>query len=142
VYPLHPLTVHFPIALLLASGLLTWLYLRSGQHAYETSAFHCMALGWLGTLLALLSGAIDAWRQLPLDAALGWVNAHAASGLALALVFGQALLQRRRNPAILASGGPVRRGYLARIALGCGLVVLSGWLGGQLVYELGLGIDH
>jgi uncharacterized membrane protein len=141
VYPLHPLTVHFPIALLLAGGLLSWLYLRSGHEAYETSAFHCLSLGWLGASLALLTGALDALRQLPLDDALLWLNLHALSGLALTLLFGQALLERRRDPTILKQASPRRRAYLTRIALGCLLVVVSGWLGGYLVYGLGLGIE-
>lgn len=140
MYPLHPLTVHFPIALLLASGLLTALYLRSGQATLASSAFHCMVLGWLGTLAALLTGAWDAYRQLPLERALAWVNAHAFSGIAVLLIFGWLLLQRRRDPTILEHGNPRRRAYLLGLGLGCALVAFSGWTGGYLVYYLQLGI--
>src|SRR5215211_3405360 len=56
MYPFHPLTVHLPIGLLLGNALLTLLYLRRGDRALETSAFHCLWLGWLAGLLALASG--------------------------------------------------------------------------------------
>jgi len=33
-----------------------------------------------------------------------------------------------------------RGGYLARIAIGFALLIVNGWLGGQLVYSLRIGI--
>jgi uncharacterized membrane protein len=143
-YPLHPLTVHFPVALLLANGLLTLLYLRGWGAAYEVSAYHCLVLGWFGAVVATLSGAWDAWQQVYGPAAardvvmLNWVNAHAAIGLAIVGVYGRALLLRRRQPDVL-SDGRARRGYLRLLLVGVVLVLLDGWLGGYLVYTLGLG---
>lgn len=144
MYALHPATVHFPIALLLANGLLTLLYLRGKGQAFEISAYHCLVLGWLGSVLATLSGAWDAWRQVygpqtPADpGVLNWVNAHALVGLALVIIYGQALLLRRRYPNVLADTQR-RRGYLWRLGVGTLLVLLNGWIGGYLVYNLGLG---
>jgi uncharacterized membrane protein len=144
LYPLHPVTVHFPVALLLANALLTLLYLRGWGAAYETSAYHCLVLGWLGAVVATLSGAWDAWQQVygpdaPRDVALlNWVNAHAAVGLAIVGVYGRALLLRRRQPDVLADA-QARRGYLRLLLLGALLVLVGGWLGGYLVYTLGLG---
>jgi uncharacterized membrane protein len=145
MYPFHPLTVHLPIGLLLGNALLTALYLRRGERALETSAFHCLWLGWLAALLALASGTLDAVRQLfdathPRDDALGWINSHALVGAAILLVYWQAWQIRRRNPAILDIP-TARRGYLARLALGVGLIVVDGWLGGHLVYTLRLGVQ-
>jgi uncharacterized membrane protein len=57
MYPVHPLTVHLPIGLLLGNALLTVLYLRRGDPALEMSAFHCLWLGWLGAALAVAVGA-------------------------------------------------------------------------------------
>ena len=144
MYALHPLTVHLPIGLLLGNALLTVLYLRRGEQALEVSAFHCLWLGWLGALLATASGTFDAVRQLydpaqPRGDALGWINAHAIVGIAIVVVYWQALQIRRRDPAALESAS-ARPGYLARIAIGVLLVVLDGWLGGHLVYTLRLGI--
>jgi uncharacterized membrane protein len=145
MYPLHPFTVHFPIALLLANGLLTWLALRRRQPALEQSAYHCLVLGWFGAVLALLSGLWDAWQQVYGPAAprdlvlLNWVNAHAALGVAIVLVYGRALLQRRRYPELLADPQR-RRGYLWLLRIGALLVLVDGWIGGVLVYTFGLGV--
>ena len=145
MYPVHPLTVHLPIGLLLGNAVLTMLYLRAGNPAYETSAFHCLWLGWLGVLLALATGTFDAIRQLfdaaqPRDDALGWINAHALVGIAILVVYWQAWQIRRRNPAVLSEPG-TRGGYLTRLAIGVILVVVDGWLGGHLVYVLRLGVS-
>ena len=144
MYPVHPLTVHLPIGLLLGNALLTALYLRRGDPALEVSAFHCLWLGWLFALLAVATGTFDAARQLlampnPRSDALGWINAHALVGVALLVVYWQAWQMRRRYPAIL-DDRRARRGYLARLAIGTALVVLDGWLGGYLVYTLRLGV--
>lgn len=145
MYPFHPLTVHVPIGLLLGNALLTALYLHRHERAFETSAFHCLWLGWLGVLLALASGTFDAVRQLfdathPRGDALGWINAHAIVGIAILIIYWQAWQIRRRNSAVLDLA-ETRRGYVARLALGVALVVLDGWLGGHLVYTLRLGVS-
>ena len=145
MYPFHPLTVHLPIGLLLGNALLTMLYLRCGDPTFETSAFHCLWLGWLGALLAITAGTFDAARQLlsatnPRGDALSWINAHALAGFAILVIYWQAWQIRRRNPQVLASL-TARRGYLARIVIGVALLVLDGWLGGHLVYSLRLGVN-
>ena len=124
---------------------MTALYLWRGDRSLETAAYHCLWLGWLLLLAAVVTGTIDAARQVfdplrPRDDALVWVNAHALAGVAKMIVYWQAWQARRRNPAILDDAG-ARRGYLALLTLGAMLVVLTGWLGGQLVYSLRLGIE-
>jgi uncharacterized membrane protein len=144
MYAIHPLTVHFPLGLLLASGLFSALYLRRGERAWETSAYHCLIVGWVAGAVALATGTVDALRQLvgpdvPRDNALiGWVNAHAFINVAVVVIYGQALLARRRQPGIL-DDADARRGYLGQHILGALLLVAGGWVGGHLVYSLGLG---
>ncbi len=126
------------------SGLFTVIALRRGEPAWETSAYHCLLVGWLAGVVAVLSGAFDAARQLigpeAPRALVGWVNAHALVNLAALIVYGQALLQRRRRPDLLADA-TARRGYLRLHAIGALLLVVGGWLGGQLVYRFGLGVN-
>jgi uncharacterized membrane protein len=147
MYALHPISVHFPLALLLVSGLFTLLALRGGDARWETSAYHCLIIGWLTGGVALLTGTVDALRQLvgpeaPRDNELiGWVNAHAFTNLAALVVYGQALLRRRRRPDLLADPA-ARRGYLWLHAAGAALLVGGGWIGGHLVYGLALGVQH
>lgn len=144
--PIHPALVHFPLALLLAHSLLTWLALRRGDPAFETSAYHCLLLGWAGAVVAVLSGLWDAWQQVYTTAPdntplLNWVNLHAAAGLAVVGIYGRALLRRRRQPGLLQDRG-ARRGYLRLLLIGTLLVLVAGWSGGQLVYTFGVGTPH
>jgi uncharacterized membrane protein len=129
---------------LIGNAILTALYLRRGDRSLETAAYHCLWLGWLFLLPAVVTGTIDAARQVfdplrPRDDALVWVNAHALTGVTIMVVYWQAWQARRRNPAIL-DDPRMRNGYLARLTIGAALVVLTGWLGGQLVYSLRLGV--
>ena len=142
-YPIHPFTIHFPIALLLVNGLLTLLYLRYAEHSLETSAYHCLIIGWCGACVAVVTGLIDAWRQLGgpetavAPALINRVNAHAVTSILVVVVYGRALLQRRRQPDILDDARR-RRGYLGLLLVGALLLLITSWLGGYLIYVLGL----
>lgn len=144
MYALHPLTVHLPIGLLIGNALLTALYLRRGDPALEISAYHCLWLGWLLTLPAVLTGTYAAVQHLTSSAsgnsALGWINAHALVGIVLVVVYWQAWQQRRRHPTVLDDTRK-RRGYLVWLGLGVALLVLDGWIGGHMVYALGVGVN-
>jgi uncharacterized membrane protein len=140
--PIHPITVHLPIGLLLGNAILTVLYLRRSASELEVAAYHCLWLGFVGMLPAIAAGTWDAVRYLngPVvhPEALMWINAHAISGLALAIVYWQAWQIRRRNPQIIADALQ-RRGYLVRLSIGVALLILSGWIGGHMVYALEIG---
>ncbi len=136
---LHPLVVHFPIALLLLNFALTLAYLRRPDSFLERSAYGALIIGWWGAFAAIVTGVLDVARAWPLrPEVIGWLNAHFALGLLLLLVYGRALLLRRRDPVILH--GPHRRSYFALLSFGALLVILSGWTGGYLVYTLGFGV--
>lgn len=146
MYLFHPLTVHLPVGLLLGHAVLIILYLRSGDTTMERGAYHCLWLGWCGTVLAIATGAIDATRQLfatpePRSDAVGWINAHALVGIAILIVYWQLWQMHRRQPDLLAERKAHQR-YLMLMGMGVVLVMLDGWLGGYLVYRLRLGITH
>jgi uncharacterized membrane protein len=131
--------VHFPIALLLLNFALTLAYLYQSDSFLERSAYGALAIGWWGAFAAVATGVLDVTQAWPLrPEVVGWLNAHFALGILLLLVYGRALLLRRRDPAILASAR--RRGYVALLGLGALLVILSGWTGGRLVYGFGFGV--
>jgi len=144
--PLHPVTVHFPLALLLTSSLFTLLALRFKAGNWDSSAYHCLLIGCLGGLVALLTGTIDAVRQIVgpdathTGGVVGWVNTHAFVSLAALVLYGRALLLRRRWKG-LPHDTSARRTYLWLHAAGAMLLTVGGWLGGQLVYGFGLGVS-
>lgn len=155
---LHPATVHFPIAfLLLASGAgLLYIYWRPLE-VLRTLTWWPMLLGWLGTLLAMLTGLL-AQSGLPPDAPYrATLNWHITSGLALWVLYGlllywQWLLQKRpprrtkAAPPIAAPPPDLLQQPALRLRLtllllaGIVLVLASGWNGGKLVYTWGVNV--
>lgn len=140
MYALHPAVVHFPIALLLLNLVLTLRHLRRPDPFGERAAYGALVLGWWGTLAAVASGILAAALAWPVEpGVLTFLNSHAVLGFALLVVYGRALLRRRREPDVLA--GPGRRPYLLLLLLGAGLLLLDGWIGGHMVYRLGVGVE-
>ena len=129
---LHPMVVHFPIALLLLGLLLSVLAMRRPDPFYDRAAYGALLLGWWAALAALLTGTLEIVLNWPLpEGTLAWINAHAASGIILLIVYFVALQRRRRDPRILHGAG--RYAYLGLLVAGALLVAFSGWVGGVLV---------
>ena len=138
---LHPALIHFPLALLLTGIGLTALHLRRPDPFIERSAYGALMLGWWGTVIGIVTGLIAAAVQWPFSATvLGWINWHAVTGFALLLSAGHAVLLRKRNPDLLQQ--PARRTYVLLLAITALLVIVTGWLGGELVYDLKVGPLH
>jgi uncharacterized membrane protein len=136
--PLHPLVVHFPIALYLLGVLLTLGYLWRGAADYERFAYWSFTLSWLGVVVAALVGLIDLGSLAPDDPRRPVVNNHITAGVALLILNGLVVYYRFRWPGVLT--GSLRWQYLALVAAGTVALVISGWLGGELVYTLGVGV--
>lgn len=141
VYALHPVAIHFPIALLVLNLALTLWHLRWPDPFLERAAYGALLLGWWGSLAGVITGTIAAALVWPVEAGvLTWLNTHAVLGFVLLYVYGQALLRRRRDPQVL--DGPRRRDYLLLLISGVILLLLDGWIGGHMVYRLGVGVDR
>ena len=57
----HPMTVHFPIAFMLATPFFNILYLITGIKSFEVTALHCLGGGILFTLVAITTGLVTWW---------------------------------------------------------------------------------
>jgi uncharacterized membrane protein len=146
---LHPAVVHFPIGLLITGSFVALLYLFGWRRYYAAqSAWLMLLIGWFGGILAILTGLL-AQRELPPLAPyrdiLDW---HTGSGIALAAIYGFLLYrrwlwrQRRKatDPVDLLDHAGARWWLAFVLLLGVGLVVLSGFLGGVLVYGYGVNV--
>ena len=151
----HAAVVHFPIALLICGSLaLLGSIHRWPRVELRIIGWGLLLPGWLALLAAIVSGIVSQ-GALPPDAPYRpLLNWHTGSGLALAVIYGDLvyrgwLLWTRRNERegedwiwlgdILSGGGGNWR-FTVQLLVGIGLVVFSGWLGGQLVYEFGAGV--
>ena len=125
-HPIHQVLVVFPLGFLATSFFfdLAWLWLRSDPLAVAASWL--IAAGVVGGAVAAFFGFLD-WRAIPPRTRARFIGAwHGGGNAIVALFFGASWLLRRESPespemlAITLSGA------------GVALIVLTGWLGGQL----------
>lgn len=136
-HPLHPMTVHFPIVLYLLGVGLTIGYLWRKQVDMEQFAYWCFNLSLLMAVLSALVGLIDQ-NQLTLDdPRRDAVDDHITSAISFILINGGIVYLRLRWPDVLAR---YRWRYLGLLGLGTLAILLTAWLGGELVYSLGVGV--
>ncbi len=136
-HPIHPSTVHFPIAFYLLGVLLTLVYLWRGQADVEKFAYWSFLLSWITTLAASIFGLIDQ-NQLDInDPRQATMNNHITTGVALIVINGLLIYMRCRWKDALTR---YRWPYLGLMALGVIAVFATGWIGGELVYGLKIGV--
>ena len=149
----HSPVVHFPIALLLLGSVAALLYLAGMRRdELRVLTWWPLRLGWLGAAAAVLTGLLSQSGlppRAPYSAVLNW---HIGSGLTLLLVYAVLLYRqwlwtaKRQHRAPDAPSDlldvPSARGWMrALLVLGVALVVLSGWLGGELVFTWGVNVQ-
>lgn len=142
LFPFHPRFVHFPIALSLVgvAFVAVSFAVRDGRERWFWAGRVLVFLGWIGALIAGVTGMIDQSRAPDLPVVRDTINSHITVGIALIIVFGLALYWPLKDKKLLAERGH-QWGYLALLLLGVGLILLESWLGGQLVYKLGVGVQ-
>lgn len=133
-HPIHPMLVVFPLGLWVFSFVSDIVWLLGGSDAWNTVAFYTIAGGVIGALGAAVPGVLDmfsiadrrvrkiAWNHMILNLvavamfALNWyLRAGSASGEPWAI--------------LLSAAGIIT-------------VAVSGWLGGEMVYVHGVGVEQ
>lgn len=136
-HPLHPMLVHFPVALWTLAIAADTGGLVSGGAAWWSVGSGCQALGVLTAMPSMLAGALD-YAALPRE--------HPAQGTALAhlLVMGVAWLLFLASLALRGLPGAGAPPVIAIVVAAAGFVSMAvgGWLGGRLVYHFGVGVDR
>lgn len=135
--PLHPRFVHFPIALLAAGILLLVTSMHPRGRSWERWGWANVLLGWLSMLPAIFTGLVDQPRAPQEPAVQALINQHITAALATWAVFGYALYEYLRQRDILHTRKRWR--VILALVLGATLLVITGELGGQLVYQWGVG---
>jgi uncharacterized membrane protein len=130
----HPIMVHFPIALLLASVALDWLGYMLARPGFTRAGFYALVLGAAGAGVAALLGP-DHVSGADARALLDWHQLFAL----LTVLIAVSLVAIR----FLSTGG-IRGGaalaYLASTVALVAAVSLTGYFGGELTYHLGVGV--
>ncbi|MGH2380777.1 MAG: DUF2231 domain-containing protein [Candidatus Limnocylindria bacterium] len=136
-HPIHPMLIVLPLGLLSAAVVFDIVYLLTDEAAFSIVAFWNIAAGVVGGLTAALFGAWD-WFHIPSGTrakAIGlW---HGGGNVVVVGLFAVSWLLRIGGG---ASYEPSLLAYVLSFA-GVGLALVTGWLGGELVDRLGVGVD-
>jgi uncharacterized membrane protein len=134
-HPVHQQLVVFPLGLLTTAVAFDVCALITGNPFWFQTSFWMIAAGIIGGLAAAVFGALD-WVGIPANTRAKRIGLwHGAGNVLVTLFF--IVSWELRKP---APGCP---GHLA-LGLSFAAVVLAfvcGWLGGELVGRLGVGVD-
>ena len=134
---LHPMVVHFPIALLLAALGIEGLALIFRKQAWHTVSFWNLVLGWMGAWVAVLTGrqAMAVAKHSPEIHQM--METHERTGYVVLTLVTAVLLWRIFSRDVLSN----RSRWLAWILLGTASLgmVYGASLGGKMVFEYGVG---
>jgi len=132
-HPIHPMLVSFPIGLWIFSLVTDIIYWWSGNGTWAVVTYYSIAGGIVGALLAAVPGFVDYFAMKPSrvkDIAL-W---HMFINVTAVILFSINLYLRTVAPDVT---GP----FILSI-IGVLSILVSGWLGGQMVYVHGYGVDE
>jgi uncharacterized membrane protein len=132
---LHPAIVHFPIALLIVSVVLDGCGVGFRRASLTQAGFYTLMIGSLAATAAVLSGPEHAAKDAASVTILHRHELFAALTVLCCLIL---VGMRLGNAEGLYGTGAV--GYLALGGVLIVCIVLTGYFGGQLVYDHGVGV--
>jgi uncharacterized membrane protein len=141
-HPIHQMLIPFPFGLLATAVIfdIVWLFTTTQPrvHIMSLVAFWMIAAGIVGGLVASPFGLID-WLAIPTGTRAKSVGLlHGAGNLVVLILFALSLWLRYRSP--LIAHQPTTLALVLSFA-GFALAGGTGWLGGELVDRLGVGVD-
>lgn len=131
----HPLSVHFPIALLVFAVALAWagkFYKKAQDYVFLPQFFGSLAL-----LPAVFFGWLD-HRAYEGTSAEAFIDPHKLAALATTAVFGLIMLWRLKAMFIDKKDIVNSWWFVAAMTVGFILLSITGYLGGELVHNHGL----
>jgi uncharacterized membrane protein len=125
----------FPLGLLATSVVFDIVFLSTGNPRWADISFWMIASGIVGGLLAAPFGLVD-WLGIPKRTRAKRIGAiHGLGNLAVVLIFAGSWLLRYDAP------GTPENLAIALSIFAVLLALITGWLGGELVDRLGVGVD-
>lgn len=135
-HPLHPMLIPFPLGLLGMAVVFDLLGALLKRPALCQAAHPMIAAGLVTGVQAGLAGAVD-WAALPADTRAKQVaTQHGLGNLGVLLLFALVWWLRRKRP------GTVSPLPLGLELAGLGGAAVTGWLGGELVNRMGVGVHQ
>lgn len=138
-HPVHTALVHLPLGLFLAAGIVDALALVRPEPFWWAWAYGSLGLGLLATVPAAVTGFLD-FLALPRDAPSEKVALRHMLWMmtAATLMLGSWFLHRGA-----LAGAPAQPLWAAVTTFaGCAVLAVGGFLGGEMVYRHGVGVER
>lgn len=135
-HPIHQMLIVIPLGVLVTSILFDAAYLITRNGRWSDMAFWMIAVGVVSGLAAAVFGLID-WLAIPSRTrakAIGmW---HGLGNVVVVALFAVSWFMRFHAPQHAGSGAAI---FISLLAVA--ILFVTGWLGGELVDRLGVGVD-
>ncbi|HEU5382524.1 MAG TPA: DUF2231 domain-containing protein [Ktedonobacteraceae bacterium] len=135
-HPIHPMLIVFPLGLLATSLIFDLIHGITDNGFFSVVAFWMISAGIIGALLAAIFGLLD-WLAIPAGTRAKQIGLWHGGGNVLVVVLFVVSWLIRLN----AQSSPNVFAYILSV-IGVLLALFTGWLGGELVDRLGVGIDE
>jgi uncharacterized membrane protein len=136
-HPLHPILVHLPIGMWVGSVIFDITYIAKHQPTLAGASFFCILIGIAGALLAAPTGLAE-YLGIPSNTVpKRLATSHMVLNLATVGLFSINLISRftmNHGVPTAVTGGQFILSLISIVILG-----VSGYLGGLLVFEYGIG---
>jgi uncharacterized membrane protein len=133
-HAIHPILIVYPLGLLSAAVIFDVIYLVTGNPTWTTVSFWMIAAGIIGGLLAAVFGLID-YLGIPSGTRAARIGLlHGLTNLCVVILFIASWLLRWNSPEV-PSTAAFALSFIAVVG-----ALLGGWLGGELVERLGVGV--
>jgi uncharacterized membrane protein len=134
-HPIHQMLIVFPLGLLAMALIFDIIHLVTANGYWSEIAYWMIAAGVIGGLVAAPFGLID-WLAIPAGTRAKRIGAlHGGGNLVVVVLYATSWLMRRGAPQ-----EPMMVAYALSFAGGV-LALFTGWLGGELVDRLSVGVD-
>ncbi|TMQ18589.1 MAG: DUF2231 domain-containing protein [Deltaproteobacteria bacterium] len=134
-HPIHQMLIVFPLGLLATSLVFDIVYQATGNGRWADIAYVMIAAGIIGGLVSAVFGLID-WLAIPAGTRAKRIGAlHGIGNVVVVGLFAISWALRYHNPVV-----PGIAPFILSI-LGVLLALVTGWLGGELVDRLAIGVD-
>jgi uncharacterized membrane protein len=135
-HPIHQMVIVLPLGLLATAATFDVISASSRNRRMARAGYYMQSAGLLTAFGAAVPGAID-WWDIPPDTRAKKIGLlHGLGNLAVTGLFGASWLLRRKNPSRVTRAG------VALSTSGALLALVTGWLGGELVDRLGIGVHE
>ena len=135
-HPIHQQLIAFPLGLLATAVVFDIYFLITRRGGAEQAAYWMIAVGVVAGLAAAIFGLID-WLAIPANTRAKRVGLlHGVGNVVVVVLFAASWLLRRRDPL-----APETIAFVLSF-VGVGLALVTGWLGGELVDRLAVGVDN